>query len=459
MIPSPDNANRLALGLMASRSLSYDDAVETLENLTLRLICDSSISTSASLQAALLTSANCGFRAFLGGVRVILPENTPLLLRWPGQNTLNGVLEEILGHLENSTAPATHTLYIGFTPSDPAPDSLRVNASGWRGGVEPASIESGFHASDTDGFALGGIFGGAMGVYRGFLRATGLSIFACDTTVGLSLWDQDADWLSAEAEGPELSALPQSIWILGLGHLGQAFLWTLGLLPYENPSECDLMLQDFDVIEEANFGSGLLCKSADVGRAKTRVAADWIEARGFRTKITERRFDETTKRASDEPAIAICGFDKAEPRRILEDAKFIRVFECGLGGTINDFDLIHIHNFPGINSASTLWMERVSSGASPHAKVAQALTGPDEVCGALAIEIAGKSVSTSFVGAMASATLFGEILRAFNRGKRHDEIYLAPRNMSDCDFTKSEASYQSSEIALAGYLDVIQSQI
>lgn len=456
MIPSPDNANRLALGLMASRSLYYDEAVEVLENLTLLLVCDSAIRSSASLQAAVITAANCGYRAYLGGVRVELPEDVPILVRWPGQTTLNAVLTEILGQDVDFSAPATHTVYFGFTPSDPAPDSLRVNASGWRGGVEPTTEKSKFEVSPTEDFALGGIFAGAMAVYRGFLRATGLSYFACDTAVGVSLWNPEADWFSAQAEGPGLRALPQSLWILGLGHLGQAFLWTLSMLPYENPSDCELMLQDFDVIEEANIGSGLLCKGHDIGRTKTRVASDWIEARGFRTKITERKFDETTKRSSSEPGIALCGFDKAEPRRILEGADFLRVFECGLGGTITDFDLIHIHNFPGIHSASSLWEEHAVPESRPHSKVAQALAGADEVCGALAIETAGKSVSTSFVGAMASATLFGEILRAFNRGQRHDEIFLSPRNMEDTDFVKSGDSYKPSDIARTGYVEAIQ---
>lgn len=455
MIPSPDNANRLALGLMAARSLSYDKAVEALENLTLLLVCDSAIRSSVCLQAAVITAANCGSRAYLGGVRVELLDEVPLLVRWPEQTTLNGVLEEILGQDVDFSAPATHTVYFGFTPSEPAPNSLRVNASGWRGGVEPASKKSNFELSPTEDFALGGVFAGAMGVYRGFLRATGLSYFACDSAVGISLWNPEADWFSAQAEGPRLRALPQSLWILGLGHLGQAFLWTLAMLPYENPSDCELMLQDFDVIEEANIGSGLLCNGQDIGRAKTRVASDWVESRGFRTKITERKFDETTKRSTNEPAIAVCGFDKAEPRRILEGADFLRVFECGLGGSINDFDLIHIHNFPGIHSASALWEERIISESRPHSKVAQALAGADEVCGALSIEIAGKSVSTSFVGAMASATLFGEILRAFNRGQRHEEIFLSPRNMEDTDFVKSENSYKPSDMARTGYVEAI----
>lgn len=75
MTPSPDNANRLALGLMAARSLSYDEAIKALENLTLLLVCDSAIRSSVCLQAAVITAANCGSRAYLGGVRVELSDD------------------------------------------------------------------------------------------------------------------------------------------------------------------------------------------------------------------------------------------------------------------------------------------------------------------------------------------------------------------------------------------------
>jgi len=36
---------------------------------------------------------------------------------------------------------------------------------------------------------------------------------------------------------PLLSNLPNRFWVLGLGHLGQAFLWNLALLPFPNRQE------------------------------------------------------------------------------------------------------------------------------------------------------------------------------------------------------------------------------
>lgn len=454
MIPTPNTANRLALGLMAARGLSYSEAVQQLKRLTLHLVCDERVSQSAALQAGLLTALNCGVRAFLGGMRVELPAEVPLAICWPGHRTLNTVVAELLAERSVCDREATQTIYFGFNPSKPPKHALTVDATGWRGGVSPAAQENRFDASKDVNFAFGGIFAGALAVHRGFLRATALSLFACDEAAGLSLWDPKGNWLSVDSEGPLLRALPENLWLLGLGHLGQAFIWTLAFLPYAEPCKCEVMLQDYDRIEDANVGTGLLSNHSVIGQHKTRVCARWLEARGFRTKICERAFDATIRREPNEPLIALCGFDKAEPRRLLEGAGFARVIECGLGSSIHDFDLIHIHHFPGFRMANEVWKNAGGAVGKPNPKLIQSLTPDGERCGALAIETAGKAVSTSFVGAMASAAVFAELLRSFNRGPRYDELYFAPRNFSDCDFVPSSRSFRASEVAEWGYAEV-----
>ncbi len=449
-IPSPTAANRLALGLMDAREIGYPEAVAILEGLTLSLVCDDSIRRSASLQAALVTALNSGLRAFLGGVEVQLPKNVTLLIPWPGRMTLNEVVHKLVGARNHIVLSPSHTVYFGHRPAESRPHALVVRATGWRGGMEPAAKDSRFDEGGGVDFALGGIYAGGLSVHRGFLRATAISAFACNKSAGLSLWNPGADWTSAGAEGPPLRALPAGLWLLGLGHLGQAFLWTLGLLPFSAPSDCEVMLQDFDLVEEANVGAGLLCGTADIGTLKTRVCMRWLEERRFRTRLCERPFDESIRREAAEPAIALCGFDKAAPRRKLEDAGFLRVIECGLGGSINDFDLIHVHNFPGARKAADIW-KGIGDMPKPKAKVMAGFATSEEVCGALAATTAGKSVSTSFIGAMASAVVFGELLRAYHRGKRHDELFLSPRNMIDCDFACSDQTYTAACIAAAGF--------
>ena len=68
---------------------------------------------------------------------------------------------------------------------------------------------------------------------------------ACRRAIGLNLWRPAQDWRSAEF-GPTLDRLPSSAWIVGMGNLGQAYLWTLGFLPYGDFAP-EIILQDFDI--------------------------------------------------------------------------------------------------------------------------------------------------------------------------------------------------------------------
>src|SRR5205823_1509564 len=112
--------------------------------------------------------------------------------------------------------------------------------------------------------------------------------------IGMSLWaPSSAEWLKAKPDEPVLRFLPSRLWLIGLGHLGQAYLWGLGLLPFPDPSEVLLVLQDVDRITPSTESTSILTDQAAVGREKTRVMAKWAERRGFVTAIHERLFDES----------------------------------------------------------------------------------------------------------------------------------------------------------------------
>ena len=101
--------------------------------------------------------------------------------------------------------------------------------------------------------------------------------------------------------GPEIRYLPSGAWILGLGHLGQAYCWCLGCLPYVDPHELLLYLVDFDVVEDANQSTGLLVDQGSVGQTKARAVALALERIGVQTRVSERPFDSHTQRTADEP--------------------------------------------------------------------------------------------------------------------------------------------------------------
>ena len=91
--------------------------------------------------------------------------------------------------------------------------------------------------------------------------------------VGLSLWRPSSvqSWMTPADDEPLLQYLPSSLWLIGLGHLGQAYLWGLGLLPYANPSGLSLVLQDVDVITPSTESTSILTDASMVGQKKTRA--------------------------------------------------------------------------------------------------------------------------------------------------------------------------------------------
>jgi len=316
----------------------------------------------------------------------------------------------------------TQTIYFGSAPK-PVDDSLSVFCSGWRGGVAPAGVP--VSISSPHDFATGGVLAGALAVARGFLRVSGLSSRSLEAPQGISLWRPDLNWLDSAADGPELESLPKALWMLGLGHLGQANLWNIGLLPYQSPKDATFLLQDFDTVVRGNYSSQLLCEQNNIGRKKTRICSEWLEGRGFNTIVTERPFDETTKRTADEPFIACCGFDAAKPRRILENAGFDLIVECALGADAARFDRIILHTFPDARrQPADIWAK--DHQPEPDQRLVEAFRTKED-CGILAETLAKQAVSSSFVGAIAGALVTGEILRAFNGGVRCELIQMQVR--------------------------------
>ena len=418
-----DSLDRMAKAIMVKHNVGYEESCRILGKMRLHLICDASIAQSASMQAAFLTAINTGKRAFHGGVFVSMPRHVRCLLPWPSLQPFNSIVSMLGGCFvipEND--PFTQTIYFG-SATKPVEDSLSVFCSGWRGGIAPAGVNISLPSAHD--FATGGVLAGALAVARGFLRVSGLSSRPLDIPQGISLWRPDLNWLDPAADGPELESLPKALWMLGLGHLGQAYLWNLGLLPYQSPKSATFLLQDFDVIVDGNYSSQLLCEQQNIGRKKTRICSEWLEARGFNTVMTERPFDETVKRSGDEPFIACCGFDAAQPRRILENAGFDLIVECALGADTARFDRIILHTFPDARQRPVdIWAK--DNQLEPDQRLVEAFHTKED-CGILAETLAKKAISSSFVGAIAGALVTGEILRALNGGKRCEFIQMQVR--------------------------------
>ena len=105
---------------------------------------------------------------------------------------------------------------------------------------------------------LAAVLAASLAVNEAILAVSGDAPSAGKRSIGLSLWAPAVeDWLHDDG-APELTYLPSKLWLIGLGHLGQAYLWNLGLLPYPDPTQLELMLQDFDRTSTSTWSTSIL---------------------------------------------------------------------------------------------------------------------------------------------------------------------------------------------------------
>jgi hypothetical protein len=286
---------------------------------------------------------------------------------------------------------------------------------GWRGGVIPA--RHGGPLAEIRAIALAPALAAAVCAAEAFAYHAGDHPMAGRRAAGLSLWRPGADWRTADPSEPALAYLPSKLWLIGLGNLGQAFAWLLACLPYDDRARAQLLLQDFDRLAPSNDSTSLLSFLPDVGRRKTRVAAEWLEERGFETLLEERRFGPWTTRQADEPNVALCGVDNALARTALEKPGFDLVVEAGLGAGPQAFRSISVHTFPASRTAEDLWSRQVAEAGESFedrpAYEALKREGMDE-CG-LAV-LASRTVGIPFVGLIAAALALAELLRRLHGG-------------------------------------------
>jgi hypothetical protein len=235
-----------------------------------------------------------------------------------------------------------------------------------------------------------------------------------------------------------------------LGHLGQAYIWHLGLLPYNSPQDALILLQDYDRVVQANLGTGALCSERSIRKMKTRACAEWLEARGFESRLVERALDLHTQVSDSDPRIALCGFDSATGRRMLEHPGFDLVVESGIGGDLYNFDHILFHTFPDASKTpAQIWQ------SEPQKTVrTEVFNGfnPDKRCGIVAETLAGKAISSAFMGAIAGSFVVGELLRGLHGGSRIEFLRFQVRRDKVPTVVELAENYQK-RFAFSGYCE------
>jgi hypothetical protein len=447
--------SRISKLLVDRDEAAPDDVLAQRRGYTVTLACGDDVAASYTLQVAVLTTANIAARCFPGAVRVALPSRlaeAPLRL-WPAlPQSFGEALASLLGPgtlADGGDQAGGRSVVFGNAVKAP-PSALRVTFDGWIAKVGP--VQSTERLQEREYCPLAGTLGAAMAVSELFLAFAEIHLEAARRTIALSLWRPDLDATDPLATGIPVEFLPRDFWTLGLGHLGNGYLWSLATLPYRNASEAIIYLNDFDEIEPENVETSLLFAANDADRYKTRTCSAWLERRGFRTRLVERPFDGDFRCRKDEPQLAFSGFDTNPARRYLATARFDRVIDSGLGGTPNNFDTISAHTFPNPRPAEEIWpdlspkedakriarQERMAKENAGYAR-----TGEDE-CGRY--RLAGKSIAVPFVGAAAAALVVAEALRIFHGGTAYTDIKLS---LADAETRAARASgtYRTQDLA------------
>ena len=420
---SADTFHRLIKhSIDSGTAASVEEAKALFQGYRLAVEIDRGEAADPVQQAALLTTVALGHRVFLGGVSVRGSLDTPVSLAMPLGRTLADAVVALGGTL-GTMSDCTPTIVIGGPARKRRSGfCIRTATSGWRGGILP--IHSDLCPTGGHDMPLAGMLAAGLAVNEAFLHVSGGSSAVGRRPVGLSLWrpGPDVDWLQSDESEPTLTYLPSSLWLIGLGHLGQAYLWALGLLPYQNPSEVRLVLQDIDVTTESTTSTSILTDPTMVGQKKTRLMAAWAEQRGFTTSLQERLFAADFERQPDEPAVALCGLDNAAGRRALDQVGFDLIIEAGLGRGYRDFRTMRLHVLPGRRSAVDIWKQN-QDGEKVEAMPAYTKLMADGMldrCGMTLL--AGKAVGAPFVGSVAAALAVSEVLRLLHGGRLNQMI-------------------------------------
>jgi hypothetical protein len=443
--------SRIELAIIEKHNCSDKEAKSILNSLKLFINCDESIYQNRVLQSALLTAVNTGRRAFLGGVYVYLPKNVKCLFNWSGNKEMEKIIKLLGGKVVDRKLKGPDVIYVGQNNSNI--DYYRIVGNEWQGGVLVPGDNIKLSMNRNSKLCLGGIAASAIVVGLMFLKKSSIYSLALLESTGISLWRPDLIWCSKEAIGPKIKYLPQKYWLLGLGHLGQAYLWNMSFLPFSNSSKVMVYLQDIDRIIKANIDSGLLSFNNSIGKLKTRVCQKFLEDRKFETRLIEKRFDKSFKvnRKDNEPLLALCGFDNLESRLELQHSEFDYIVNCGLGGALDSFDDIMIDSLPN-SETYKFWETRINAKQDILHKTVNEILNKEmeDKCGIF--DIANKAISTSFVGALAGTLALGDLLRGLNDGQRFMKINVSIRNLSNIKTTDS-ISYKS-QLTPNGFLGV-----
>jgi hypothetical protein len=208
--------------------------------------------------------------------------------------------------------------------------------------------------------------------------------------------------------------LPESIRVIGLGHLGQAAIWSLGFLQGLVGCSTKLVLQDYDKVSVSSLSTGLLTNSGSVGLYKVDVVKGSLDLLGVSSCAESTRV-ELDKELLIAESVCLVAVDDFMFRKKLDRVRGARLVEAGIGDGVTGFTRFQVHLLPGKRMASDIWIGNSEAATRPVSISAPAyqklLEETYDECGTT--QLAGRSVATPFLGAFVGAHMVAYALSRF----------------------------------------------
>lgn len=369
---------------------SYEEAQALFSTFKLRIRVQAGFTAVAAAEATVLTLLNAAPKTFLGGVELVGPLEERCTRAWFASMSLGEVAHQLGISTATSAVDDVPTIYVGdCSPIETAfclgiciqPDGFTLSPNQSTLGTPKCPVEAGVAAA---GAALNEAF---QYVYRKAPLAG----------------QREIRWkLPSTIQNAHMC----SLWVIGLGHLGQAFLWTAALTGGDHLPRV-IRLSDYDTVSQSSLSTCLLVNARDVGRKKVDVVAEQLEMFGIKVQRDYERLDLDAGIVGSEQDIVVVAVDNMALRRSLDRLHATRVLEAGIGDGADAFTRIQLHAFPGSRKARDIWTGediRATRAVDISKPAYQSLlaTSGDE-CGTTLV--AGRSVATPFVGAFAGAVL------------------------------------------------------
>jgi hypothetical protein len=400
----------------------------------------SDCANSEALQVALLTAVNLSYKSFSAAVPVQAPESVwsaACLTALSARPTLGEALREVGAVPAQTGLDTALSLLIGNAHASSR--AIRVTFDGWRVGVGPESSLS--RMKERPYCTLAPLAAAAVAVGEAFSAWANISVEAGRKIVTFSLWRPDLAASREESLGQQVEEFPKKLELFGLGHLGQAYVWAMAALPFEDRAALLPFLCDDDAVERPNLETGALLRVENLPGRKTRAVADWLRERGLNCRLMERFIDAGFRRCSSEPSIALSGFDNNEARQWLAGAGFSSIFDSGLGGEATNFDSIAVRTWPQPKAAEKLWPVEDDSARAQRETRKRQRTSSNPAYNGIAADDCGKllvsdkSVAVPFVGAVAAAFVLAEVLRHTNGGPIYSDCRLRVCSLTEEPFS------------------------